>query len=119
MTFEAILNELVNRVEGALGAMFLDWEGEAVQIVGRSASAYDLQLAGAYQGIYLDRLRKIGTSCDLGQPQSFRIRLEGSTFLNAVLKDGYYLVLVLRTGAPEGVAWERLRRTRERLIREI
>lgn len=119
MPFQTILSELVDGLEGALGAMFLDWEGEAVEIIGRDSSRYDLQLVGAYQGIFLDRLRRISQNCRLGVPQSFRVRLERSVFLNSVVNHDYYLVLVIRPDTLEPMAWERLRKARERLLEEI
>jgi len=45
--------------------------------------------------------------------------MEGSTFLNTVLKDGYYLVLVLEKGTKEAQAWQHLENCRERILVEM
>ena len=39
--------------------------------------------------------------------------------LNWVLKDGYYLVFVLQTWASEALAWRRMERCREELLKEM
>ncbi len=119
MPFHRILSDLLDRVDGALGAIFLDWEGETVELVGRGSSHYDLKLAGAYQGIFLDRLRSICGDSGLGEPRSFKLHMGSSTFLNCTLDDGYYLVLAVRTGTLEAMAWEQLRKTRDRLLQEM
>lgn len=119
MAFDSIFQQLLARVPGALGGMFLDWEGEAVSIVSHHFSRYDMQVIGAYEGIFLDKARRICSDLQLGAPQRFTITCEHSILLNWALKDGYYLVLVLAEGAPEGIAWHHLEATRDRLMEEL
>ena len=102
-----------------MGAMFLDYEGEAVSIVSPLFSRYDMQVIGAYEGIFLDRLRPICSNLALGAPERFAITCADAVLLNWVLKDGYYLVLVLSRGAPQARAWHRLTACRELLMKEL
>jgi len=50
--FAEILAELVGQIPGALGAVFLDWEGEAVDQFSH-IPLFDILLAGAHWGIVL------------------------------------------------------------------
>lgn len=118
MSFETTLNELVDGIDGALGAMFLDWEGEAVQIVGEPP-VYDLQLVGAYQGIFLSQFKRMTEVGELGELLLFKIGFDGSVFYNCALADGYFLSLVTLPEALEGLVWQRLTACREILNREI
>ena len=53
--FRLILDELLVTTHGALAALFLDFEGETVELVcDRDLSDHDLRILGAYQGIFLD-----------------------------------------------------------------
>jgi len=110
---------MVTRVDGSVAALFLDYDGEAVDVAGRNLSKHDLQVIGAYQGIFLDRVRKICAAASHGEPLRFKIDMEGSTFLNTVLKDGYYLVLVLKKRTREAQAWQHLENCRERILVEM
>ena len=59
MPFQYLLTNLLVDVAGAQGAIFLDSVGEAVELVSRRATPYELKLEGAYQGIFLRRLDKL------------------------------------------------------------
>ncbi len=119
MPFKTILNRLVANTNGAVGAILLDWEGEAVEIATSEASIDDLKLIGAYQAVFLDRLKKICSSSSIGAPDRFEIHLEKAAFLNCVLIDGYYAVLVVRGQSHKGVAWQRLEASRHELLEEM
>lgn len=110
---------MVSKVDGSIAALFLDYDGEAVDVAGHNLPRHDLQVIGAYQGIFLDRVRKICSAVSHGEPLRFKIDTEGSSFLNTVLKDGYYLVLVLRKGTSEAQAWQHLENCRLRILLEM
>ena len=120
--FDSILRELLQSTPGALGAVFLDREGEAVQFW--SERVFDigpdsLRAIGAYQGIYLAELQRICTRIEAGRPERFTIEFADSKIISWDLKEGYYLVVVLDRTANEGVAWHHLRSCRHRLLAEI
>ena len=120
--FRDILQELVASTPGAIGALFLDWEGEAVEVVGDrplDADEHGLKITGAYQGIFLTQLRDLCSRLEAGQPHRFKIDFETTRVFSCDLKDGYYLVLVVDTTSNEAVAWRALDGCRERLMGEI
>jgi hypothetical protein len=122
MMFRQILQELVTSTPGAIGALFLDWEGETVELIGErpfDADEHDLKIVGAYQGIFLTQLRELCTRVDAGQPHRFKIDFVGARVLSCDLKDGYYVVLVVDGSANEAVAWRALDDCAGRLMREM
>lgn len=119
MSLKEVLNELVAVVPGSRGAMFLDQEGEAVAVTGSTLPAYDLQVIGAYSGIFLSGARRLASELDLGNPQRVKIQCRTSHLFITGLNDGYYLVLILTEGFNEGVAWHHIIATRDRLNQEI
>ena len=119
MPFKTILNRLVADTNGAVGAILLDWEGEAVEAASSAASTDDLKLIGAYQAVFFDRLQKICSASSIGAPSRFEIHLEHASFLNCVLIDGYYAVLVVRGTSHKAVAWQRLEASRQELMEEM
>lgn len=118
MPFEAILNSVVENVDGAVAALFVDREGEAVQIVGH-LPPYDMKVIGAYQGIFLGQMAAVCSAVEHGRPERLKLEWERSTILNLAIDEEYYLVLVLREGANEGLAWRALSNTRDRILKEI
>lgn len=118
--FRLILNEMLATTHGALAALFLDWEGETVELVcDRDLDDHALRTLGAWQGIFLGQLRELCAGAGAGQPRRFKIEFAQATVLSADVKDGYYLVLLVDASAVEGLAWRTLERCRERLIEEM
>jgi predicted regulator of Ras-like GTPase activity (Roadblock/LC7/MglB family) len=118
--FHLILNELLVTTGGALAALFLDYEGETVELVcDRDLSDHDLRILGAYQGIFLAQLRKLCEDMSAGVPQRFKIEFATIRVMSFDVKDGYYVVLLADATANEGIAWRRLGQCREKLLAEM
>lgn len=118
--FRLILHEMLATTGGALAALFLDYEGETVELVcDRDLNDHDLRILGAYQGIFLTRLRTLCSHAGAGKPQRFKIEFDQTSVLSFDVKDGYYVVLLVDGSANEGLAWRKLERCRERLIAEM
>lgn len=122
MPFQRILRELLEVTPGAIGAVFLDRGGEAVELW--SDRVFDvgpegLRAIGAYQGVYLGELKRLCERIGAGPPQRFTIDFEQARVLSCDLKEGYYLVLVIDPNANEGIAWHHLSECRRKLIAEL
>ena len=120
MPFRGILHELVHSTDGAVGAIFLDQEGETVELVSADGLAPDdLRVIGAYQGIFLSQLKRLCTAIDAGAPRRFKVEYEKMNVLSCDLKDGYYVSLLVKPQTNEGLAWHRLSVCRESLLAEM
>lgn len=118
--FRLILDELLVTTHGALAALFLDFEGETVELVcDRDLSDHNLRILGAYQGIFLTQLRTLCANAGAGEPRRFKIQFAEMAVLSYDVKDGYYVVLLVDSSFNEGVAWRRLERCREKLLGEM
>lgn len=118
--FRLILDELLVKTHGALAALFLDFQGETVELVcDRDLSDHDLRILGAYQGIFLERLREMCSQVGAGEPRRFKLEFKEVAVLSYDVKDGYYVVLLVDGSFIEGVAWRRLEKCRERLLAEM
>jgi len=118
--FRDILAEALQTTGGAIGAAFLDSEGESVEVVSArpfDADDHELRVIGAYAGIFLSQLRRVAESS--GVVQRYKIDFAASRIFCSDLKDGYYLVMVVDAGAAEGVVWQGLERCRAALLAEM
>ncbi len=119
MPFQYLLTNLLVDVPGAEGAIFLDYEGEAVELVTRKATPYELKLEGAYQGIFLRRLQRLTELLGGGEIERLSISGRQLRVMGQTLKGGYYLLLVMSAGTPASLASVAMQRTCEALNREI
>lgn len=118
--FRMILHELLATTSGSLAALFLDWEGETVELAcEHDLSDHELRIIGAYQGIFLSRLRTLCSAVEAGEPRRFKIELTSRVVLCSDVQDGYYIVLLADTSFNEGMAWRRLEECRQRLLVEM
>lgn len=119
MPFQYLLTNLLVDVKGAHGAIFLDWEGEAVELVTRQATPYELKLEGAYHGIFLKRLQKMSEQLGSGAVLSLTLVGRHLKAIGQNLKGGYYLLVLLEPAVPLAHAMRAVQRTAEALNREI
>ena len=122
MSFRDILADLLQTTRGAIGAAFLDSEGESVEVA--SARPFDtddheLRVIGAYAGIFLSHQQRIAEATGSGSATRFKIDFAASTIFCSELGDGYYLVLIADSAAVEGTAWRALERCRAALLAEM
>lgn len=89
--FGAALALLVERVPGALGAAFVDGEGEAVDFAGR-IDAFDIKVAAAHARILMHHIDAFER---LGAPRWLTVRARRRTLHARLLPEGYALVVVL------------------------
>lgn len=92
--FQYVLANLLANNDGALGALFLDDNGETVDLACSGYTPDEMRIVGAYLGIYLRQLNKVLTANDLGEPSLIHIEKNAIHIYTMALPDGYYLVLV-------------------------
>ncbi len=119
MAFSYLLTNLLVDVPGAQGAVFLDPEGESVELVSRQATPYELKLEGAYHGIFLRQAARLAGLVGGGGLERLAIAGTQMQVMSRALKSGYYLVLIMEPGASVAVAGEALGRASAAFNSEI
>ncbi len=116
--FGAILQRMVMRVPGALGAVFSDWEGEAVDQFAHVPPA-DIQLVGAHWGVVLnmasERVRRAGG----GDVDELWIEAEHGLVLVRRVTSQYYVVLAAGRDSHLGTARRELETSVQSLLGEM
>ncbi len=98
MPFQSILKNLVESVPGAIGAILVDWEGEAVQEYSHG-TPYDIRFIGAHNGVVLSRLRDSHRDNQGGAIEHVEISSEQQHLLTGVVDPDYSLVLQVKRPA--------------------
>jgi len=119
MPFNYLLTNLLVDVPEAVGAIFVDPEGEAVDWVTRHDDPYDLKVEGAYHSIFKRRIDEITATAGVGAVEGYVVEGSELVALTQSLVDGYYVVLVMHRDGPLGRARHHLRRASKVIEREI
>ncbi len=118
MSFKQTLENLIERVPGALGAIFADWEGEAIDQASRIGD-YELKVIGAHKGIILKNMRQAMRDLESDVLEEIVVTTERNQTLILPVTQDYYLVLTLERGEMLGRALFEARRTIAILRSEI
>lgn len=116
--FAPILERLVTALPGARGAIFVDWEGEAVDEFTRMDST-DLKILGAQWGIIYQQSLSVLAKLDLGALDELVLRFGADQFVIRRVTLEYNVLLALDGDANLGRALHRLRRASDELREEM
>jgi hypothetical protein len=119
MPFNYLLTNLLVDVPAAVGAIFLDGEGEAVEWVTRHNDPYDLKVEGAYHSIFKRRLDELAEVTGIGTIDRYTVEGSRMLALTQSLPGGYYVVLVLDRRGSRGHAMFQLRRAAKVIALEL
>ena len=117
--FTEILQEMVERVPGAVGAIFADWEGESVGQFAFDMPDIEIQIIGAHWVVVWSAISAALGRCGMGNPTDLHIEAEHSQVLVRRVVEGYYVVLTLRRGTHLATALRELDRGVETLRAEL
>lgn len=99
MPFKMIMKKLVEDTQGAMGAIFVDWEGEAVDQFSLDNESYNLKLVGAHKGVILSLINNTQRQLLDNEALQVIIKMEKYNVIIAPVKDGYFVVLKLKPEA--------------------
>jgi hypothetical protein len=83
MPFNYLLTNLLVDVPHAVGAIFVDEEGEAVEWVTRHNDPYDLKIEGAYHSVLIRRLAKLAIDVKAGKNRQLHPRRQRAGHVDA------------------------------------
>jgi predicted regulator of Ras-like GTPase activity (Roadblock/LC7/MglB family) len=98
--FREVLQEMVDRTEGCLGALIMGTDGIAVEKVWQPAGTEaNLDVAVAEYTSLLRNARRTNTDMGLGKLREFALTSESGIFILRFVSDDYFVAMVL---TPEG-----------------
>ena len=102
-----MLQDLVTAVPGAWGAIFVDFEGEAVDLYAVS-DAYEVKWAGAHAGLLWNRIVSASQDAAMGRALAVSVLAAGNRFFVHAVDREYFVLLGAKTGASSGLARHKL-----------
>ena len=116
--FGQILEDMVKRVPGAVGAVFSDWEGEPVDQFAH-IPALDIQLVGAHWGVVWSQATERLGAHALGAVEELLIEGDRAIVLVRLVSEGYFVVLATKRDAHLATARRELERGARTLLGEM
>ena len=118
MPFLNILKTLVDRTPHSVGAILVDWEGEAVQEYCH-CDPYDIRFVAAHKGIILARLKELNNSGRVGDVEDVVITTTDGHLIFGCIDQDYSLVVSVGHSCPRGLALYNFRGAIAELRKEI
>jgi predicted regulator of Ras-like GTPase activity (Roadblock/LC7/MglB family) len=115
VSLETILGSLLDS-PGALGAAFLDSQGE---VIARAGDETATEILGAYQSVWLTELGRAADRAGLGPISEVALEFEGRRVLTASVKAGFFLLVVLSPTGRPSVVRAGMDAARQRLASEV
>jgi predicted regulator of Ras-like GTPase activity (Roadblock/LC7/MglB family) len=98
--FKELLETIIERTEGSLGALIMGTDGIAVEeVLGEAGTEANLDIAAAEFTSLVRGAQRAGTDLGLGNLRELIISLDDSIILMRLLSRDYFVVLALN---PEG-----------------
>lgn len=118
MSVEILLKELVDSVPQAIGAILVDWEGEAV-LEHCHCDPYDIRFIAAHKSIILARIKKIHSDARLGEVEDMVVTSDKGHLIIGCIDREYSLVMNAERTSPVALALYHFRRAVSELKKEI
>ena len=119
MPYQNILETLVNRTPRAIGAILVDWEGEAVQEYCH-CDPYEIRFIAAHQAIILGRIKELHYGADKKSLiEDFVVTVSKAHLIIGSIDEDYSLLMSVDRMCPVHLALYHFRDAVEELRKEI
>jgi predicted regulator of Ras-like GTPase activity (Roadblock/LC7/MglB family) len=96
--FSAILRRVVDRVPGAIGVIFADWDGEAVDSFAPGVKD-DMLILAAHYGVILHTVQSALHLSHFGEAEEIIVHHRKIDLIVRTIDRHYYVVLAVRSGS--------------------
>lgn len=108
MPYKHILKTLVEATPKAIGAILVDWEGEAVQEF-CFCDPYEIRFIAAHKGIILAKLKEMQSARDMGKIMDVVVTATQCHLLIGTIDNDYSLVMSVGRSCPASLALHHFR----------
>ena len=118
MSLEVLLKNLVDLAPKAVGAIIIDWEGEAV-MEHCHCDPYDLRFIAAHKVIILTRIKEMQSTPQIGEVEDVVVTTSEGRLIIGCINEHYSLVMHLDRSCPVAPVMYHFRWTITELKKEI
>lgn len=118
--FKELLDSIIDRTEGSLGALIMGTDGIAVEkVIGQAGSEANLDVAAAEFTSLVRGAQRAGNDTGLGGLRELVVALESAVMVMRLLSRDYFIVLAMNSEGNLGRGRYELRKAELRLAKEF
>lgn len=117
--FSSILQRAVERVPGAVGAIFADWEGEAVDSFSGPRARDELLLIAAHYGVILNHVQSALHLSHFGEAEELILQHQRLDLIVRAVDKHYFVLLAAAAGSHLATALREVAHAANALRQEI
>jgi len=118
--FKEMLEAIIERTEGSLGALIMGTDGIAVdKVLGEAGNDANLDIAAAEFTSLVRNAQRAGIDTGLGGVREIVVSLEGAILIMRLLSKDYFIVLALNENGNLGRGRFELRKVELKLSKEF
>ena len=118
--FKEMLESIIERTEGSLGALIMGTDGIAVEkVLGEAGADANLDIAAAEFTSLVRSAQRAGSDTGLGSVRELVISLDGAILIMRTLSRDYFVVLALNSQGNLGRGRFELRKVELKLSKEF
>ena len=97
--FKEALQTAVDRTDGGVAGLLMDFEGIPVESYSREASAFDIEAVGAEVSVVVKAIQRASEMLEAGDTREVAFKSEKMVTLIRVINDSYFVAMTL---VPDG-----------------
>lgn len=97
--FKEALQSAVDRTDGGVAGLLMDFEGIPVESYSREASAFDIEAVGAEVSVVVKAIQRASEMLEAGETREVAFKSEKMVTLIRVINDSYFVAMTL---VPDG-----------------
>ena len=118
--FKGLLESIIERTEGSLGALIMGLDGIAVEkVIGEAGNEANLDVAAAEFTSLVRSAQRSGTDTGLGKLRELVVSLDSTIIMMRLLGQDYFVVLALTPEGNLGRGRYELRKAELKLTKEF
>jgi len=118
MDFKAVLNEIVNNVDGAIGAGLVGTDGIVIDQVS-TKGVFDMSAVGAEYATIIKNAKKASENFGLGKTNEIMISTEKAMMIMMMVSQSYFIAIALELDGNLGRGRLEVKKAIPKLEREL
>lgn len=117
--FREAIAKVVDRTEGGVAGMLMDFEGIPIEVYSKDGADFDVEVVGAEASVVIKAIMRANDMLDAGATREVSFATDKLVTLIRVLNENYFMTLTLRPGGNRGKGRYLMRAAAPALAQEL
>ena len=117
--FRDAIAGVVERTDGGLAGMLMDFEGIPIEVYSKEGAQFDVEVVGAEASVVIKAIMRANEMLEAGVTREISFASDKLVTLIRILNDNYFMTLTLSPGGNRGKGRYLMRTIAPKLIEEL